>query len=198
MLKVGVLLIVWLASLGCVSGRRTSAVAECGGVGPARALTWETVETVPELSPFGDGSNWHLLEKVEWTKGGVRAEVPKGFVTDFASVPAPFRAFLPKWEKYGTPGIIHDYLYRSQHVSRADADRYMLHTMEFMNVPWPKRYLIYGVLRAFGGFAWNGNYKRRIRGEPACIPEGAAPLDARQTWTQCKARIVAGLPCGGG
>lgn len=39
--------------------------------------------------------------------------VPKGFITDFASVPRILHSVLPKTGKYGKAAVLHDYLYRT-------------------------------------------------------------------------------------
>lgn len=36
--------------------------------------------------------------------------IPKGFLTDGASVPRPFWSLLPPWGDYGQAAVLHDYL----------------------------------------------------------------------------------------
>ena len=58
-----------------------------------------------------------------------RISVPKGFITDYSSVPSIGRALIP-WFQVDVAGVVHDYLYSSSstakypRVSRRDADEY--------------------------------------------------------------------------
>ena len=54
---------------------------------------------------------------------GTTYTVPKGFVTDFSSVPAPARPIFP-WSKVDVAGVVHDYLYWCRHadVTRRHVD----------------------------------------------------------------------------
>lgn len=75
--------------------------------------------------------------------------VPAGFKTDFASVPRiPLAYWLVKNVMY-RPAVIHDYLCRSNVVSRYIADRIFLEAAEADGVHCLLRYLAYGVLRAY-------------------------------------------------
>ena len=60
--------------------------------------------------------------------------VPVGFETDFASVPRPFSAILPKWGKYGDAAVIHDWLYWEQGRPRPAADAILLEGMTVLGV----------------------------------------------------------------
>lgn len=42
--------------------------------------------------------------------------VPPGFVTDYASIPPPFRWFLPSFGKYNYAAVLHDYAFRTDSV----------------------------------------------------------------------------------
>ena len=182
-------LVFSILAVGCVTGRQVSEEIACGGKGPDKVPGMQRMRTVAALSPFGDGDYWYLTESMTWVSGDRFVVTPKGFVTDFASVPRPLWHILPKWGGYGVAAVIHDYLYWSQHISRRDADLWLLKTMEEMEVGWFHARVIWGAVRLFGGIAWNGNARRRFAQDIACIPEGAFPRDPRERWKEAKARI---------
>jgi hypothetical protein len=80
--------------------------------------------------------------------------VPKGFVTDGASVPQFLWSLLPVWANWSSAAVIHDYLCalianntpHPEAPTRYDADRIFLEAMESLNVGWvPRRLLYWGV-----------------------------------------------------
>ena len=81
-------------------------------------------------------------------------EVPQGFETDFASVPRFFWRIVPPWGRYSPAAVIHDYLYHTGKVSRAEADRAFLTLMQRLGIPTWKRTVMYQAVRWFGGPAY--------------------------------------------
>lgn len=82
--------------------------------------------------------------------------VPEGFLTDFYSVPFPFRAILPKSQKGNQASVLHDYLYSVKGVTvhktytRKEADKIFLEAMGVLGVPKWKRNTMFAAVRAFG------------------------------------------------
>ncbi len=66
-----------------------------------------------------DKMSFRLLNNVQ-VKGYV---IPKGFITDFASVPRLFWAFIPPMGKHNYAALLHDYLCYYKPVTRKEADR---------------------------------------------------------------------------
>ena len=83
--------------------------------------------------------------------GGLTIKVPKGFETDFASIPRIFWPILPPFGRYTKAAIIHDYLYGLEGCSRWLADAIFREAMCQLGVPWYKRIPIYYAVRFFGG-----------------------------------------------
>lgn len=81
--------------------------------------------------------------------------VPKGFETDFASVPRLFWNILPPWGEYAPAAIVHDYLYVMQPFTRYEIDYLFLRIMEQLEVGWFKRHIMYRGVRIGGWNAWN-------------------------------------------
>jgi len=65
-----------------------------------------------------------------------------------------FWALLPEDGLYTPAAVIHDWLYKTHLVNRAEADRIFLEIMERDGVPRWKRLAMYWAVRIFGGAAW--------------------------------------------
>lgn len=109
----------------------------------------------PLTGTFTDnGRRFALAAPFVFVDGEVKVEVPAGFVTDFNSVPRGLWNFFPPWE-YPEAGVIHDFLYRFNGMSRACADVIHLRILELKGASWWKRYTAYAGIRVGGGAAWD-------------------------------------------
>jgi hypothetical protein len=163
----------------------------------AGAETARRFENFVQVSPFADGEYWFLRAELQYEVregSGLIVPVPRGFVTDFASIPRPFWSFLPTWGRYGPASIVHDYLYWDQRCTRDQADAIMLLAMEDSHVSRPRRLLIYWALRMGGAFAWRSNAKLRAAHKERTIPPEDAPPENTPdlTWKVLQGRIEAG------
>lgn len=87
--------------------------------------------------------------------------VPKGFITDLASVLWPASTIIPKSGKYNGAAVVHDYLYSEHKRPRKECDIIFLEAMEVLNVPLWKRLIMYRAVRMFGWIPWrNYSYKK--------------------------------------
>ncbi len=133
--------------------------------------------TLLKVTPMPDGRHWELLEEFIYDLGykgsDFNIRVPKGFITDFASVPKFLWWLISNWGKHGKAAVLHDWLYKihmtqfrptrpgylgePRAITREWADAVLLEAMEVLGVtPW-KMNLIYRAVRIFGGFAWRGH-----------------------------------------
>lgn len=112
------------------------------------------------VSPCHDGRKWKLARPFGYHVGSRNSRnvihVPKGFLTDFASVPQFLWSWLPYWGKYGKAAIIHDYLYQTKPTTRKEADRIFLEAMIIAGTSPKRAYLMYLGVRLFGWLAWKG------------------------------------------
>lgn len=115
-------------------------------------------EGFPLSNKFGN-QLWRLADVFAYTsaKAEMHIVVPKGFVTDFASVPrVPFI-----YDSLGNiahmPAVLHDYLYSTAKVSRKLADEVLLEAMEVSGISWVKRRLIYAGVRLGGGMFYGSS-----------------------------------------
>lgn len=133
------------------------------------------------VSPFADGTYWYLREDFRWISASEEEYVvPRGFVTDFASIPRPLWWLLPKWAQYGNAAVVHDFCYWDQQHDRKTADHAIAEGMVDMGVGWLTRKTIYVFLRLGGAFAWWDNKRRKASGEIRIIPY--FPSRPTQTW----------------
>lgn len=130
------------------------------------------------VTPFSDGKTWRLTKNFSYAIGsedsGKTVDVPKGFSTDFASVPCLFWIFLPKWGKYGNAAVIHDYLYYDQSTSRTEADNIFLQAMIVLDVPVWQRYCLFTGVRVGGWWAWMVNAKKKALGYSKIVKKATA------------------------
>jgi hypothetical protein len=116
-----------------------------------------------------------------------RVDVPVGFITDFASIPAPFWPLLPPDGEYTYAAVVHDYLYWDQGRPREEADEILKFGMEDLGVPRWKIEAIYGAVRVFGGGPWDENSRLKAQGEKRCIKMPAS-ADATTRWEDYRKR----------
>lgn len=75
--------------------------------------------------------------------------VPKGFVTDFASVPRILHAVFPPTGRYGAAALVHDYMTMTRETpfTRKEADRIFYSLMKKHGVKRWKARIMYGAVR---------------------------------------------------
>lgn len=83
---------------------------------------------------------------------GKKLIVPEGFITDFASIPRPLWAILPRDGSYQPAAILHDWLYSQPDFPRWIADRIFLEAMKACGTWRAVRFTIFAAVRLFGGF----------------------------------------------
>lgn len=99
-------------------------------------------------------------------------DVPKGFKTDFASIPWPASMFIPKDGDYNQATVVHDYLYsmlgklpqNTYTYTRLECDNIFLEAMGVLGVNRFKRKLMYRTVRLGGGFGWRTHaYRKEVK-----------------------------------
>ena len=123
----------------------------------------------PFVRGFADGSNWMLQSPLIQEIGkNIRyfVIVPRGFVTDFASIPQPLQILHASVSigRYGNAAVVHDYLYWRQDCTREQSDHILAIAMMEAGVSFLERQLIYQSVRQFGQSAWDGNRRAREAG----------------------------------
>lgn len=83
----------------------------------------------------------------------VQLTIPKGYVTDFATVPRIFWSIVPPIGKHNPAALVHDYLYDNRLGTRLQADHIFLNVMLHYGVPKITAYIMYYAVR-IGGRKW--------------------------------------------
>lgn len=113
----------------------------------------------PSLRLLADGELWEVMEDFEYHVGSEDSneviKVPKGFITDGASIPKIFWSFIGgQWGKYGYAAVLHDFLYHTKIYTRKKSDQIFLEAMGVLGVPKWKRLLMYFAVRLAGWHPW--------------------------------------------
>lgn len=149
------------------------------------------------VSPTGDGKYWVLQQDLEYEHPDTNKNVviPRGFVTDLASVPRLFWVAFPPCGKYTSAAVLHDYLYwvQSQDCDRKCADDVLLLAMKEADVDLVTRESIYNAVRLGGSSSWNNNAKLKSSGTIRNVPEEFMNFDPYDTWEQIETRISNGV-----
>lgn len=100
-----------------------------------------------------DDQHWLVGEEYRYATSIGVIVVPKGFKTDYASVPRVFRNIINSYGKHGRAAVIHDWLYSKEcplNLPRKEADRIFLEIMEECEVNIIRRKLMFRLVRIFG------------------------------------------------
>ena len=146
-------------------------------------------------SATGDGKYWILTQPLEYEQPKTKQKfvVPRGFVTDLASVPRLFWTAFPPCGNYTPAAVVHDYLYWEQLPScnRECADTVLLVAMEESGVGKLARNAIYAGVRVGGEGPWKKNAADKAAGHIRQVPEEFMNFGPYDTWQQIEARILA-------
>jgi len=113
-----------------------------------------TFDNIPPLKIGGDREFILDGNMTYVTRAGEVITVPKGFITDLASIPRLFQWLIPVNGLHRCAAIVHDYLFVIQDRPREDADRIFLEAMEDCGVRWTQRQVMYRAVRAGGWLTW--------------------------------------------
>lgn len=103
-----------------------------------------------------DEMHWKLVEELRYRGNEHLFVVPKGFVTDFASVPRPLWSLIPTYGRYTKAAVLHDYLSRFPNeadINRCDADGIFRKVMHELGVGYVRRRMMWAAVRWAGGIA---------------------------------------------
>lgn len=138
------------------------------------------------VSRFADPM-WFLMNPIQWfPENGQQTykgfTVPKGFITDLASIPQVFWSILPPDGDYAYAAILHDYLYWTQFYPRDQADMILQFVMQDFRVKQWKVDAIYKAVHTFGESAWNDNANLKASGHSRFLAQ--YPTDPKIRWDE--------------
>lgn len=157
----------------------------------------------PNASAALNKKHWVVTEPFVYYVGAkgspVTVEIPLGYHSDGATIPACARWLLPPWGKYGQACVVHDYLCEylevkvngePRTITRQRADEIFLEAMIVLNVNPIKRFVMYQAVAlwtAFNNidrprfnaqkFEWEERYRLANHGEEPILPEIDVPLN---------------------
>lgn len=119
-----------------------------------------------------DGVHAKLLAPLSYTHKGWKITVPKGFTTNFASIPRVFWRLLPPRGRYNRAAIVHDWLYFAQPIDpltkkpikQSRADLILRDAALDLEAKWWEALALWVGVRIGGWVAWNNHRKREIEG----------------------------------
>ncbi|MFN2602557.1 MAG: DUF1353 domain-containing protein [Gemmatimonadaceae bacterium] len=131
----------------------------------------------PLVQPFADGEDWMLQSPMIFRARNAPSLiviVPRGFVTDYASIPRPLRILLPNNGEYGNATIVHDYLYWRQDCTRSQSDNILAIAMKDEGVSDVTVRAVQIGVRLGGQGSWDKNREDRQSGLVRTV---GAPFD---------------------
>lgn len=129
---------------------------------PLPAVGFITRLRLEELLENGESvpGEWVLFKDLFYRSATGRIwKVPRGFITDLASIPDLAKGLIDVNDKHRRAAVLHDYLYCVQTVPRDQADALFLEAMETVGVEKWKRNLMWAAVRAGGWMYWNRRAK---------------------------------------
>jgi len=111
-----------------------------------------------DIGMRGDSRLFITLERFRFYSSHGLIVVPKGTVTDGASIPRVFWSILSPFGEYFKAALPHDFLYSSNNktLTRKQADDILREGMEVLGVHPAKRFVIYRAVRLFGWRNYQG------------------------------------------
>ncbi len=95
-----------------------------------------------------------LCQSLKYRVGGFQVRVPKGFVSDYATIPRFLWSIFPPHGYSRKAAVVHDFLYTCPDCPRVIADAVFLSAMRECGVPPWRRGLMYAAVRLFGWAFW--------------------------------------------
>ncbi len=148
-------------------------VSGCGSIVPRKDSAPQIESTPAVIAQLGDAKHWLTVKPIVYRekKSGLKVTVPKGFVTDLASIPRSLWFALSPIDKYMNAAILHDYLYWDQRCKQEDIDVILYSAMRSYAVTSNQRHAVFDGVHYFGEHSFLDNKERRIRGEQRFIGE---------------------------
>lgn len=108
-----------------------------------------------DLRPL-DAWNFLLLTDIHYyyIKGKKHIHVPKGFITDLATIPRFAWWCISRTELSYKAPIVHDYLYEKRQGTQKEADQIFLQIMIEERISFWRRNLAYFFVRMLGWIKW--------------------------------------------
>lgn len=140
-----------------------------------------------KLVPVENGKKYKLLDDYYCKVNRYIICVPKGFITDLASVPRIFWGIFPPFGRYTSATIVHDFLYSKYNatgINRTLADVIFGHLMKELKVDFFTRNTMYTAVRAFGDIAWQKKLSNEGYKDKALCDSTKEALEYYEKWDE--------------
>jgi len=104
----------------------------------------------PKDPHLQDPKDWVVVREIVYHARSRDFVAEPGMHTDFASLPRAFVWFLPRYGRYTKAAIVHDHLWREEvprSISRIEADGIFRQAMRQLEVPFLRRWIMWGAVR---------------------------------------------------
>lgn len=125
----------------------------------AKIVSPEFLLAPAKQQPEWNGHDYRLAAGMAVEINGQTYLIPRGFVTDGASIPTFYRARLERFGDYIRAAVVHDWLYKHDcplKLSRKDCDEGFRQLMITDGVGWYTRIRMHSAVRMFG---WGSFHK---------------------------------------
>lgn len=97
-----------------------------------------------------DGRMWEILSPIEYIDDKYYFIIPKGFKTDFATIPYFLRWFVQPTGNHTYPAILHDYMWLHTSLKKSEVNKIFYNNLlQFGVKPW-KAWLMWKATCAYG------------------------------------------------
>lgn len=128
------------------------------------------------------GNKYQVEEDIMYSILGGELIVPKGFITDLASIPQSLQGVISKHGLYDAGAILHDYLYSSQSIypiNREDSDKVFHKVMIECGADKKTAMLFYSAVRIGGE-----SHYQRVKDNGYVPIEREAMIDRRKEYRE--------------
>lgn len=149
-------------------------------------------KTELKFEVFKKKGKYVLAQDYCYSINGYVITVPKGFLTDLASVPLGLRLFFPKDGEYTPAAVVHDYLYskiNNTGINRELADKIFNFIMKELNVVDYKRKAMYKAVRVFGELAWEKKKENEGYLKKAIIDKTEEAIEYYKKWEKILGKL---------
>ena len=145
---------------------------------------------LPTIKPFVDWDYYFIDQDLRWAPPQGSSlppvRVPKGFVTDLASVPRIFWSKYPPIGRYAYAAVVHDYLYWVQTTTKDVADEIMMIAMRDAGTSEGTISDFKTALTLAGSGAWKSNCDARKAGDKRLLR--VPPKDPLVSWASWRTK----------
>jgi len=140
---------------------------------PANKKSFPDKLKLEDAGMRGDSRCFRLTARFRYRSSKGLIEVPKGFITDGASIPRAFWNILSPFGEYFAAAVVHDYLYSTVSIynfTRKEIDLLFKEGMYNAGINWVTRETIYYAVKMFGGFSF-----KKPKNETVLIEDDTEP-----------------------